>query len=326
MNKNRALTVEEVAGELQIAKNTVYELIKRGELRSYKVGRKVRIDSIDLEQYINRSKEAAHMGSDHHYNGQQSSTAGTHRPNSGFASDEIPVAGGFVISGQDSMLDIIANMLQNHPEGTATLRSYVGSYKGLIGLYQDQCQVTAIHMWDSDSDTYNVPYVRRLVPGVPCVVIRLAKREQGFYVAKGNPKNIKSWVDLTRDDVTMVNREKGSGTRILLDEKFRMLSIKPNSINGYYNEKTSHIAIANAVAKGTVDVGIGCGAAALRVGGIDFIPIQSECYDLVIKTENLNDPTYKLLYDIVCSDAFRENVESLTGYDFESLGQIVAEL
>lgn len=314
MEKNRALTADEVAVKLQIAKNTVYELIKRGELQSYKVGRKVRIDLSDFNDYVKRSKGESHIASD-----TQASYRFTPSIN------DLTISPAFIISGQDPILDIIANMLQNHPDGVQTLRSYVGSFKGLMSLYYDQCQIAAIHLWDGDTNDYNIPYVKHMVPGIPCVIINLAKRVQGFYVQKNNPKNIKSWVCLTRDDVSLINREKGSGTRVLLDEKIKQLLIKPQDIKGYYNEKTSHFAIANTVAKGLADVGLGCQSAAMGVNNIDFIPLHTERYDLVIKSENLNDPTYKLIYDIISSDAFKENVEHLIGYDFENLGQIIAE-
>lgn len=323
MEENRALTAEEVAKKLKIAKNTVYELIKRGELRSYKVGRKVRVDLVDLNNYIKQSKQES-FNTQETQREQNLSHISTSNVNYNIFNNP-NISSAFIISGQDILLDILANMLQNHPEGVQTLRSYVGSFSGLLSLYYDQCQIAAIHLYDGENEVYNVPYVRRMVPGIPCVIINLAKRIQGFYVKKDNPKKIKSWVCLTRDDISFINREKGSGTRVLLDEMLKKYSINPNEITGYYNERTSHIAIVNAIANSKADVGIGCKDAAMNTKNIEFIPLYTESYDLVIKKENLNDPTYKLVYDILCSDEFINSINKIGTYDLSNLGQIVAE-
>lgn len=306
MDYNKALDAEEVAAKLSIAKNTVYELIKRGELKSYKVGRKVRIDQIDLEEYIIKSKNSISS-------------------NNNIILDNKAIPDTFIINGQDSILDILANMIENNPQGVKTLRSYNCSFPGLISLYYDKCQVTAVHLYDGDIEDYNTGYVKKLVPGIPCVIINLAKRVQGFYVQKGNPKKIKSWVCLERDDVEIINREKGSGSRILLDEMLKKHCITPNDVKGYYNEKTTHVAVANHVANGLVDVALGSQGSSKGISGIDFIPIKTERYDLVIKKENLTDPTYKLIYDIICSEAYKDNIKNFNGYDFSDIGKIMAE-
>lgn len=316
MKEQQILTPEEVAGILKIAKNTVYELIKRGELTAYKVGNKVRVDLSDLEDYISRSKgvttKIMQSGSpEYQYN-----TLLHPVPNT---SSQI------ILCGQDPTLDILANTLQHHPLGTSVLRSHVGSFSGLNALYHDQCQISASHLWDGDTNVYNVPYVRRLIPGIPCVILRIAKRTQGFYVAKGNPKNITHWSDLTRSDVVMINREKGSGTRVLLDENLRLLSIDARAIKGYDNEETSHLSIASAVSRGKADVGMGNQTVANSVLNLDFIPMQTECYDIVIKKTNLSQPIYQLIYEIISSGAFKEEIEGLGGYDTSQTGLLVDE-
>lgn len=306
MDKNKALNAEEVAAKLSIAKNTVYELIKRGELKSYKVGRKVRIDQVDLEEYIIKSKNSITL-------------------NNELIINDKTVPQSFIISGQDRLLDILGNILENHKDGVKTLRSYTCSFPGLINLYYDKCQVTSVHLWDWESDEYNIDYVKKLVPGVPCILINIAKRTQGFFVKKGNPKNIKSWLCLERDDVKIINREKGSGTRVLLDGKIKSNFMSPSKIDGYYDEKTNHIAVANHVANGYADVGLGSEAAYNGIQGIDFIPMKTESYDIVIKKENFNNPIYKLVYDIICSDAYKNSINNFIGYDFTDLGRIVGE-
>ncbi|HEX9060159.1 MAG TPA: helix-turn-helix transcriptional regulator [Clostridia bacterium] len=316
MMDNSALTPQEVADILKIAKNTVYEIIKRGELNSYRVGKKVRVDLKDVEEYKNSTK----------------SKKGTSRgeiqkplkPNP-LSLEEIPRGSGFVICGQDITLDIMSRYLQMHPDGVPALRSYIGSYNGLYSLYNGNVQVTAVHLWDGDTGQYNVPYVRRMLPGIPAVIIHLAVRIQGFYVANGNPKGIKGWEDLRRKDISIINREKGSGTRILLDEHLRKLGIPASTIKGYERESTSHLAIASTVARGGADVGMGNEKVGQQVKGVDFIPLQPERYDIVIKKEDINTPPFNAVIDVLRSSEFRMEIEGLGGYDLKDMGKIVAE-
>ncbi|MCR4434979.1 MAG: helix-turn-helix transcriptional regulator [Clostridiales bacterium] len=320
MVDNSALTPQEVADILKIAKNTVYELIKRGELNAYRVGKKVRVDSKDVEEYKNRTKSF------------RSSPSLLETPGAPFPAkanpllyEEIPRSSGFVICGQDIMLDILSGYLQMHPDGVQALRLYVGSYNGLYNLYQGNVQMAASHLWDGDSGQYNTPFVRRLLPGVPAVIIHLACRMQGFYVPKGNPKDIKGWEDLKRNDITMINREKGSGTRVLLDEHLRKLGILPKNIKGYERESTSHLAIASTVARGGADVGMGNEKSALQVKGIDFIPLQVERYELVMRKEDIEKPPFQAVIEILRSREFRMEMEGIGGYDLKETGKIVAE-
>jgi putative molybdopterin biosynthesis protein len=233
---------------------------------------------------------------------------------------------GFVICGQDILLDILSRYLQLHPNGVQALRSYVGSYNGLYELYQGNVQMTAAHLWDGDSGQYNIPYVRRMLPGIPALVVHLACRIQGFYVARGNPKNIKGWEDLKRKDITIINREKGSGTRVLLDEYLRKLGIASNSIKGYNRESTSHLAIASTVARGGADLGVGNEKSGLQVKGIEFIPLQTERYELVIKKEDIDKAPFQAVLEILRSPEFKMDLEGIGGYDLTEIGQIVAEV
>ncbi|RDU24254.1 substrate-binding domain-containing protein [Anaerosacchariphilus polymeriproducens] len=318
MRENKVLTPEEVAGILKIAKNTVYELIKRGELTAYKVGNKVRVDQSDLNYYIQRSK---------------GTSSKSMQVNSSKDFQTFPIQSTFttnndsqlILCGQDPSLDILANIIQNHPLGTQVLRSYIGSFSGLISLYYDRCQISASHLWDGDNDIYNVPYIRRLLPGIPCIILRIAKRTLGFYVASGNPKNIVHWSDLTRDDIIMINREKGAGTRVLLDENLRLLSIVPHNINGYNNEETSHLSIASTISRGIADVGMGNQTIANSVQNVDFIPLKTECYDIVIKKNSLDQPIFQLIYDIINSTEYKNALIGLGGYDTSETGLLVAE-
>ena len=194
----------------------------------------------------------------------------------------------------------------------------------MYDLYNNKVSIASCHLWDGDNDNYNVDYVKRLVPGTSCVLINLAYRLQGFYVAKGNPLNIKSFEDLINNKIKFVNREKGSGVRVLLDEKLRLLNIDPNCINGYYNEETSHLAVASTVGRGDANVGIGNKKASMQVETIDFIPIQTERYDLIIKKSDLNNPIYQNIISILSSDKFKNELQGIGGYDLKDLGKIIA--
>ncbi len=310
-----ALTPQEVADILKIAKNTVYELIKRGELNSYRVGNKVRVDLQDVEDYINKSKKL---------NNVEAPNTNSAKSNP-LSYNDFPTDKGFVICGQDVVLDILSRYLEQHPNGVRALRSYIGSYNGLYSLYQGDAHIATTHLWDSDSNIYNIPFVRRMLPGIPAYIIHIACRMQGFYVAKGNPKKIRGWEDLKRSDIIIINREKGSGTRVLLDEHLRLLDISGSNIKGYTRECTSHLAVASTVARGGADIALGNEKTCLQVQGIDFIPLQKERYELVIKKDDYNKPQFNAIANILRSKEFKMEISGLGGYDITEMGKIIAE-
>lgn len=306
MRDDSALTPLDVAEILKITKNTVYELIKRGELKGYKVGKKIRVDMKDVEDYKNCSRN------NKAYNVE-------------IVHGKIDYNDCFIISGQDIMLDIIARHLEKNFKGFSPLRSYEGSYNGLYALYQGKVQVATAHLWDGDTGEYNVPYVKRMLPGVPAVIVHLAKRMQGFYIGKGNPKNIKGWEDLKRFDISIINREKGSGTRVLLDEQLRLRGINPSSINGYDKECSSHLGIASTVARGEADIGLGNEKSGLQVTGIEFIPLQQERYEMIIKKEDFHKPNFQAIMKVINSEEVKIELEGIGGYDLTDMGKVVGE-
>ncbi|MDR1045853.1 MAG: helix-turn-helix transcriptional regulator [Candidatus Adiutrix sp.] len=309
-DNNSALTAPEVADMLKIAKNTVYELIKRGEINCYKVGRKVRFTRADVEQYIARARQGLAVFEER-------------APER--AMPRFDREGGFIIAGQDVMLDILSHYLARHPWGRPALRAHIGSYNGLTALYRGEVQAASVHLWDGDSGEYNRPYVRRLLPGIRTLIIRLTLRTQGLYVAAGNPRKIEGWADFGRQDLTMINRELGAGSRVLLDEHLRLRGLSSRDIRGYEREGQSHHAVASAVGRGEADLAVGHQKAAEQVSGLDFIPLQKEQYDLVLKKDDLNRPMVRALMEILRSTDFRREFEPMAGYDLSGLGEIVAE-
>jgi len=314
--KNPAMTPQEVADYLKIAKNTVYELIKRGELNGYKVGKKIRVDLKDVEEYKNRAKSKNALAAS-----AKTSPGHAKMPHRMLPS----TTQGFVICGQDPILDILSKHLEMHPVSIRALRSYIGSYNGLFALYQSNVHIATTHLWDGDTGQYNVPYVKRMLPGIPSVIINLVGRTQGFYVARGNPKKITGWDDLKRRDVSLVNREKGSGSRVLLDEHLRLMEVPGSMVNGYNQEYAAHRAVASAVARGVADIGLGTEMASLSTRGVDFIPLQAEKYDLVIKKEDIDNQPFQAILEIINSSEFKLELQGMGGYDTENTGEIVAE-
>lgn len=304
MNQDEALTAEEVAKLLKVSRGTVYSLKDKGELPSFLVGRKLRFTRRAVQDYIERSQP-----------GRENPAQAA--PTTAFA----PQPESFVICGQDIILDALSNYMNQ--AGISSLRSYVGSYDALTSLYKDEVQLASSHLWDGETDTYNVPFVRRLLPGVPTVVVNLTYRTQGFYVAKGNPLGLTAWDDLAKPGVRIVNREKGAGSRILLDEHLRMAGIDPQEVEGYGNEVQSHIAVASTVARGRADVAIGSEKIARQVDGIDFVPLQKERYDLVFKKKDIDTKPMRTLMGILETGILREEFSSLGGYDTSDMGKIM---
>ncbi|AHV98898.1 helix-turn-helix transcriptional regulator [Paenibacillus sabinae] len=302
---------EEVSKILNISKGTVYDLIKRGELPSYRIGKKLRVAPADLEAYTRPS-----------YAAEKPQPA----PPAVSMEKLIIDNQGLIICGQDIVLDVLATHMEKRTPTVRSLRSYVGSLDGLLSLYRGTANLAAAHLWDAETDEFNTPYVRRLLPGHRSVIVNLVYRNQGFYVAPGNPKNLRSWESLLEPGIVLANREKGSGTRIMLDEWLRTGSIDPHSIQGYGHEEPSHIAVASAVARGIADVGIGTEKAAQQVSGVDFIPLKKERYDLVFYKEDMDKPQFQALLATLRSPEFKHEVSGLGGYDISSCGEIVGEV
>lgn len=325
MNEN-LLTVVEAAAILKVKKNTVYDMIKRGDLRGSKLGKQIRIRQQDLDDYIHhgsqkqrevvRNEHAASpfAASESRSGAYDNAANSTERKKKG---DEI------IICGQDMILDILADRLSRHPRGCAAFRSYKGSYNGLFAMYQGQVDVATAHLWHGATDSYNLPYISSMLPGTDVVVIHVLKRKQGFYVKQGNPKNILTFQDLKREDVTIVNREPGSGSRVLMDEKLRWNHIPVSEVRGYENIVNSHLEAAVAVAGGAADVALGTEKHSLQVNGIDFIFQQEESYDMVVRKEDFSKEPYQALLEILRSREYQKEVCALGGYDITDMGKIL---
>jgi len=230
-----------------------------------------------------------------------------------------------IITGShDLILDILKNELREDFSEYSLVSFNVGSIGGLIALKQNQTHLATAHLLDPESGEYNFPYLRKMFPQKELIVVNLAYREQGIMIKKGNPKKIKELNDLTREDIKFINRQKGSGTRILLDYLLKKEAINPMNINGYSREEFTHLTIASAVADGIVDVGLGILSAA-KAFCLDFIPVAKERYDIIIPKEWYPSLKIQKLLSTIRSEKFKKKVLSLGGYDLSQSGKVIEE-
>jgi putative molybdopterin biosynthesis protein len=227
-----------------------------------------------------------------------------------------------VVGSHDMTLDLIANLLKKCDPQINLASSNVGSLGGLLALRKSTAHLAGSHLLDTETGEYNISYINRYLSGVEVYLINLVHREQGLIVAPDNPKSIKGLEDLTRDGVSFVNRQAGSGTRILLDWRLGQLGIDSAKIKGYGREEYTHMAVAVDVLSGTADVGMGIHAAAQALA-LDFIPVTTERYDLVIPAEHYDNPLVQELLEVIASQEFKEQVMALGGYDVRDTGRII---
>ena len=308
MAQNKSLSTQEVADILHVSKSTIYDLIRKGEIHSYKIGRKVRFTQDDVDAYIARSR--------HEHSTRPVKNIDTHSTLLIPPKEELPE---LIISGQDVILDILANYLQQ--EGVNTARTYLNSFEGLLSLYQDNIHVAACHLFDGFD--YNTSYVRSLMPGIPAVLVNVSYRTQGFYVQKGNPKNRS---DLGREDISVLNRRVGSSARILMDTQLKRLGIPASKVKGYEKIMKSHLTMAAAIAAGEADLAIGTERISRQIEGLDFIPLLEERFDFVIKKEMMETEAVQKLLKVLKDPAFRKEIAHFSGNDYRDLGKIITEV
>jgi putative molybdopterin biosynthesis protein len=298
----KAYTPDEVAQLFQISKHTVYELIKRGDLQAFKVGNKMRIEHSEIERYKESTKAPAKKVQVDQFDTNAS----------------LPIR----LSGSHDFL-VEHFVKQTSKDLQLQIQpTYIGSLEGLMMLYRGQSDIAAIHLLDPASQEYNLPFIHQLFVHESISVVRFVSREQGFIVAKGNPKEIHDFNDLAGKNVQFVNRQKGAGTRFLFDSMLSKNGISPSEINGYSTEEWNHLSTASYISRGMADVAFGIQSAASHLG-LDFIPVAKEQFDLVFRFTNDNKQKLTDLIQYLQSPEFKSSLTDLEGYDIQDLGTII---
>ena len=224
------------------------------------------------------------------------------------------------IGSHDMILDLAASELRARDPNVTLASGNVGSMGGLIALRDGLCHLAGSHLLDPDTGAYTLPYVDQVLAGREIAVVRLVHRQQGLLVAPGNPLGLRGVADLGRPGLRYVNRQRGAGTRVLLDYELARAGIDPDAIAGYGREEPTHLAVAAAISSDRADCGMGVLAAA-RAFDLDFVPVTSEPYDLVLELESLDHPVLAPFWELLSSAEFRSGVEDLGGYDTAEMGR-----
>ncbi|MCJ7605334.1 MAG: GntR family transcriptional regulator [Dehalococcoidales bacterium] len=225
-----------------------------------------------------------------------------------------------IVGSHDLALSILLDILRNREENLHFDVIHAGSLGGLIALQEERADLAGTHLLDEETGEYNYPYVKRILTGRSMAIVNLAYRIQGLMFAQGNPRKITSLADLFRPEIKFVNRQKGSGTRVLLDMQIKKEGLDHANINGYEIELDTHLAVASAIFHDQADVGLGIEAAA-RSNSLGFKPLFRERYDLVIPREVYNSPHLASLLEVISSNEFKAIVDRIGGYDTSHTGE-----
>ena len=286
---NKFYTAQEVADKLKIKKTTVYELIKRGELSSSKIGKQLRVSEEQLAQYLDGAAQISTAAQTRDYQPESSL----------LKRDYLLHSSGLIISGQSSpALDLLLNQLPSTPGSLPVLQSHMNTYNGLYSLYFEKVHLACAAASPED--------IKSLVPGVSLTAIRFCQYPVGFYVK-----------------IIFANREKGSSRRVLLDRQLKASEISPEAISGYRNELVSDYSTAAAVAGGQADTALGESCAARSFPGLTFLPVCEETLYLILRSENLCAPGFQAVADTIASENFRRTLSLQTGYDTSHTGEII---
>ncbi len=298
---NEIMNTKEAARFLGLNEKRIYQLAKEGKIPATRIGGKWIFPRALINQWIIEKAKGNLKGEE------------------GTASNILVVMGS-----NDLAWDIISHTLQEPPFHIIVSVANVGSTGGLIALDQGLAHVAGIHLFDPESGQYNVPFLEKYLPGKELVVIHLFQRKQGLIVRRKNHLKIGGLQDLSRPGIRFVNRQKGSGTRILLDFELQQNGMSPSDIHGYHHEVDTHMAVAMEVLRGKADCGLGVYSVAKSLG-LGFIPVKDENYDLVVLKKESGLPQVKSLLRVIRSEEFRETLKEVGGYDLKEIGEQVWE-
>ncbi len=290
------MTTRELAKYLSLNEKKIYALVRRGDIPRTRVTGKYLFPKRLIDRWIDDNT----AGSGGHGSFEEIRITGSH----------------------DLAIDIAASETRERFPRLTVLSANVGSIQGISALRHGRTEIAGIHLFDPETKGYNFPYLEKHLPRLRPVVVHFLDRMQGLIVREGNPLRIKGFEDLTRPDLSFVNRQEGSGTRILLDFHLRMLGIRADAIRGYDRCLSTHTEVAREVLSGRADAGLGIRAAAGP--GLDFIPVTKESYDLVIRKESFYTEPVQEFIEVVRSDSFRKRILEMGGYDLEGSGRVIS--
>ncbi len=220
----------------------------------------------------------------------------------------------------DLSVELLARLLAERVPPVTMTTDFIGSLGGLMAVARDEADIAGAHLWDEATGLYNIPFVQKVLPNRPVILLNLVKRLQGFIVPPGNPQGLREVADLSRPEISFVNRQPGSGTRVWLDVQLKRAGVDPSRITGYEREETTHMGVARAVAEGRATAGLGIQAAASAYGQ-EFVRLGEERYDLVVPGERWDEEALEALRAVVGSSPFKQALTGLGGYEVSQTGE-----
>ncbi len=312
-------TTQEVADQLKIKKSTVYELIKRGELKAAKVGKQIRISKEQLEEYLKAPKNNSLFQAEEPLPRimdipQFTADAAIRQM------DYLLNTSGLIISSQESrVVELLRSQLSLCPGSLPILHSYMNDYNSLYSLYYEKTHM-ALTSFCTAREGQEIRQIQNLLPGKEAVVLHICSLQAGLYVKKGNPKSLHTIKDLCRPDVRFINREKGNGYRIYMDSILSDQKIEKAFISGYSKECLSHMSAANAVASGDADAGMGDISHLAAYPQLDFIPLSAVSMDLVFSKGAMDHPAFQSIAHTVNSPEFKNSLLPFKSYQVDKTG------
>ena len=331
---DKLLTPQEIADILKVKKTTVYEMLKRNEIPSSRFGKQIRVREKDFQDYLKQTSCDTALTENIRDAVPETQALHTTSPlpevpsflrseSSILKQDYLKNLTGLIISGQNAAMDLLCAHIESEPEGLPVMRSSQNSYNSLYALYFQKIHAACIALWSETFGQCNTPFISQMLPGVPIVRIHLAQMTYGLYCLKETAPRIQSVSDLAASGMPIINREKGSTSRILLDELLMSAQILPEQMPGYKKEVLSDLACATAIATGKAAAAVGSSTVLPQFQALTMIPLKTIDAELVFEKQYLKHPAFQAMIRIIQSDYFKNELSHLPGYNVLRTGEII---